>query len=314
MHSQSLLNQTRLNKFILLSLLIHLLVIIIQSMLPSKASIPVKPPPIQVKYIQSKKADTLEQGSIIDAPKPQKIETPRTSELLAEHNSRAHDNKKTSPVKQYRRKETVAPKASGVLTAAKTNSMDNRKTLSKSGAQARTAEKPQPFPELNQKNSRPLEQAKPAEDKSSPSSGSGGSLALLDGFDASKYASTGTGSPSIDDADDDEPVSLDTTETKYASYFARIKHQIELAWSYPLEAARKGLSGELTISFKISKEGNLVGVERVASSGHEILDLAAVKAIKDAAPFYPFPLSIEKDRLSIMATFIYSPTYDTIGN
>lgn len=313
LHTESLLNQTRLNKFILLSLVLHLLVILVQSMLPSvSSSPPVAPPPIQVKYIASKPVDALEHGSIVDAPEPKQIEKPRTSELLAEHDSRAHANNKKSETKQYKRSRTVAPKASGTLTTAKTNSMANKKDKSSASAQAKS--KSQPFPELNQKNSRPVEQTQPSEDQASASSGSGGALALLDGFDASKYASQGTNSPAIEEDDDNEPVSLDTTETKYASYFARIKHQIERVWSYPLDAARKGLSGEMTINFKISKDGNLVGVERISSSGHEILDHAAIKAVKDAAPFYPFPLTIKKDKLSIMATFIYTPTYDTIRN
>ena len=148
---------------------------------------------------------------------------------------------------------------------------------------------------------------KPAEEVEKNQKQAGSALAFLDGFDAKKFAKMNT-TPG-EEGDDDEPISLNTTETKYASYFARIKHQIERVWAYPEEAARRGVSGEITLRFQISKDGNLVGVYLVDASGSELLDIAAMKAVKGAAPFYPFPLTITKEKLSILATFIYSPTY-----
>ena len=65
---------------------------------------------------------------------------------------------------------------------------------------------------------------------------------------------------------------------------------------------------EMTLRFQISKDGNLLGVYLVDASGSELLDVAALKAVKGAAPFYPFPLTITKEKLSILATFISSPT------
>jgi protein TonB len=112
--------------------------------------------------------------------------------------------------------------------------------------------------------------------------------------------------------DDDEPVSLDTTEVKYASYFARIKHQIERVWVYPIEAAERGISGDLTLTFRVSKDGNLLGVRLLDQSGYEILDVAALKAVKEAAPFYPFPETIQRQKLSIQANFVYTPQFEPI--
>ena len=145
------------------------------------------------------------------------------------------------------------------------------------------------------------------ETESNLSLGTKGALSLLDGFDPDKYASLDT--KSLDESFDDEDVSLDTTEIQYASYFARIKHQIERVWMYPSQAAQRGISGRLTLRFRISKDGNLLSARVVDKSGHEILDFAAIKAVKEAAPFYPFPVSIKKEKLSILATFIYSPNY-----
>ena len=132
-----------------------------------------------------------------------------------------------------------------------------------------------------------------------------GVMAMLNKLDADKYASLETGTIE----DDDEAISLNTKETKYADYFARVKFQIEQVWTYPMEAARHGVSGQSTLKFKLSREGNLVGVRLVESSGTSTLDEAALKAVKKASPYYPFPPNFQKDSITILATFIYSPTY-----
>lgn len=67
------------------------------------------------------------------------------------------------------------------------------------------------------------------------------------------------------------------------------------------------ISGDLSLTFRISKDGNLMGVRLVEQSGHEILDVAALKAVKEAAPFYPFPKNIQRDKLTILANFVYTP-------
>jgi TonB family protein len=102
-----------------------------------------------------------------------------------------------------------------------------------------------------------------------------------------------------------EDVSLDTEDTVYVSYFAKIKRQIEQTWTYPIEAARRGFSGKLNIRFVVSMDGNLVRIQLVNKSGYEILDSAAIQAVKEAAPFEPFPIHIKKEKLSILGTFIY---------
>jgi TonB family protein len=106
---------------------------------------------------------------------------------------------------------------------------------------------------------------------------------------------------------EDKPVPLNTKEVKYASYFARIKHKINGVWIFPHEAAQRGISGYVRLRFQVSKDGNLIGVILRDRSGYDILDVAALKAVKEAAPFDPFPSEIEKEKLSIEANFVYEP-------
>ena len=316
MEKESLLNQTRLDGFILLSFILHLIVIVIQGILPAHVSTPPPPPPIKVKYIEPKKPESfLKSGTIIDAPKPKKIEKPRTSELLSSHDSRAHSNREKTAVKKYVIKKKVIPKARGSLFTEKLSQASKTKSVLKSPSRKTAIKKEAPLLPLSDKGIlKPTKEITEHENRSAASSGSRGAVSILDGFDAQKYASLGPQTPEMEESDDDEPVSLDTTETKYASYFARIKYQIQRVWSYPIEAAQRGISGEVTISFKISRDGNLLNIRSVNKSKHEVLDLSAIKAIKEAAPFYPFPVTIEKDKISIMATFIYTPTYSNVDN
>ncbi len=296
---KSIIARTAPGKFILLSLLVHLLVMTFQAIYTPKEEVEKKPKPIQIKYIPGKEIKAKEPpGEVINIPKPQKPELPKETDLLSNTNSRAHaDQNKTGP-KKYSHKKRIAPKKSGAIvkkqTAPTPKPEEEKKTT--------------PEPELNGKKA--LIQEKTVPTVEAPESvGSKGLSALLDGIDLEKYASSETLTPLEEDSDDGESISLNTKEVKYASYFARVKHQIERVWTYPLEAAQKGIQGNVDLRFVISRDGTLTGVWVKDSSNREILDVAAIKAVQDAAPFYPFPLSIQRDKLSIIATFVYSPRF-----
>lgn len=312
----SLLNQTKLDRFILIAFLLHALVIIFQLLAPAKSEGPPPPPPIKVKYVQVQKPDLLEKkGTIIDAPKPKKVpkKKARASELLASADSRAHANKKPSLRKKYRKKKTVVPQASGTpdMTQRARAQAESKKATALS--KQRAVKKNTHFPLSDRGTVIPESAEQTARLAASEKLGSRGTLSMLDGFDAEKYAMQDTHTPDEEDSDDNEPISLDTTEAKYVSYFNRIKHQIQRVWSYPAQAAQRGVSGQLTLRFQISRDGNLIGVHLVDNSGFEILDMAALKAVKEAAPYYPFPMTITKRKLSILATFVYSPNYNQLN-
>lgn len=104
---------------------------------------------------------------------------------------------------------------------------------------------------------------------------------------------------------DDGPVSLNTREPKYLSYFASIKRAIELVWQYPAPALRQGLEGKLVLQFTILSDGALEGTRLVRSSGFSVLDEEAIRAVQTASPFHPIPSWVGKNRLDIIASFEY---------
>jgi periplasmic protein TonB len=281
---------------------VHVLVISFQAIHTPEKEVEIKPNPINIKYIPNKEIKAEESpGEVVNIPEPEKSEKPEETDLLSNANSRAHSDQNQTEIKEYSRKKRIAPKKSGVTVEKQEQTKPIPKVEEK---------KPEPEPESELKGSEFLspEEMTPAEEIPESTTFKG-LTALLDGIDPEKYASSDTLNPLEPEADDGESISLNTKEVKYASYFARVKHQIERVWSYPLEAAQKGIQGNVDLRFIISKDGSLKGVWVKDSSREEILDVAAIKAVQDAAPFYPFPLSIQREKLSIIATFVYSPRF-----
>lgn len=100
-------------------------------------------------------------------------------------------------------------------------------------------------------------------------------------------------------------ITFDTTEFKYYGYMQRLKEKIESVWKYPLDAAKRREFGDLYIQFTIKKNGKLGAVELVKTSGHPSLDTAAMKALKDADPYWPLPDAMGKESLTITGRFVY---------
>jgi protein TonB len=100
-------------------------------------------------------------------------------------------------------------------------------------------------------------------------------------------------------------VSLDSREEQFVDYLGRLKRRVQRVWDYPEEAIRHGISGELLMVFTLNEAGSLAYIRLVQSSGYPILDEEALRAVKLAAPFEPFPPEMGQEALNIRATFHY---------
>jgi protein TonB len=63
---------------------------------------------------------------------------------------------------------------------------------------------------------------------------------------------------------------------------------------YPEQASRLGIYGNLKLKVSINKDGELVNVSVLESSGQEMLDQAALQIVRLAAPFEPLPSSMRE--------------------
>ncbi len=65
--------------------------------------------------------------------------------------------------------------------------------------------------------------------------------------------------------------------------------------NYPEEARRRHLTGSLILDVAINPDGSLNAVTLRRSSGHKVLDDAAIRIVRLAAPFAPFPEEMRRD-------------------
>ena len=88
-----------------------------------------------------------------------------------------------------------------------------------------------------------------------------------------------------------------TQEYRFAQYIEdwRIKVERIGNLNYPDEARRRQIYGKLQLSVAIRADGSVESVEVNRSSGHRILDAAAMRIVRLTAPFSPLPPDIRKD-------------------
>ncbi|MEJ2697999.1 MAG: TonB family protein [Candidatus Sulfobium sp.] len=105
---------------------------------------------------------------------------------------------------------------------------------------------------------------------------------------------------------EDTSITMNTRDYLYRPYLSMLRQKIESIWVYPPEAAEKGLYGDLQIRFTIKKDGTLGDVELVRTSGYQMLDNAALRALKEGAPYWPLPDAWGKKEYTILGHFVYS--------
>lgn len=65
--------------------------------------------------------------------------------------------------------------------------------------------------------------------------------------------------------------------------------------NYPDQARREELSGTLILDVAIKSDGTLIDIDLRKSSGHKILDDAAQRIVRLAAPYSPFPAKLKQE-------------------
>ena len=98
-----------------------------------------------------------------------------------------------------------------------------------------------------------------------------------------------------------------TKEYRYAAYLEAWRKKVERVGNlnYPEAARRRRLHGDLLLHVAVRADGTVAEVNVVRSSGYKLLDDAAVRIVRLAAPFAPFPEEIrrEVDILDITRTW-----------
>lgn len=103
-----------------------------------------------------------------------------------------------------------------------------------------------------------------------------------------------------------------TQEYRYAQYVEDWRAKVERIGNlnYPEMARREKIYGKLTLTVSIRSDGSVESIEISRPSGQRILDASAIRIVKLASPYPPFPpdISRETDILSITRTWIFTST------
>lgn len=107
-------------------------------------------------------------------------------------------------------------------------------------------------------------------------------------------------------------ISANTREYKFAAYMEAWRAKVERIGNlnYPDEARRKKLSGSLILDVALNADGSIADITIRRPSGHAVLDDAAVRIVRLAAPYAPFPKEFrdEVDVLHITRTWQFLNT------
>ena len=99
------------------------------------------------------------------------------------------------------------------------------------------------------------------------------------------------------------------SEYRFAQYVEDWRQKVERVGNLNYPAAARGrLYGSLVLTVVIKRDGDLERVEVNRSSGEPVLDQAAVRIVRMAAPYAPFPEAISRDTdiLEITRTWTFT--------
>ncbi len=91
--------------------------------------------------------------------------------------------------------------------------------------------------------------------------------------------------------------SASTRAARDAEYLDNWRRKIEAVGNlnYPEQASNSGIYGKLRLMVVLFPDGAVSEVKILSSSGHPILDDAAIRIVQLASPFAPFPEEMRKD-------------------
>lgn len=110
--------------------------------------------------------------------------------------------------------------------------------------------------------------------------------------------------------------SVSARQSADAAYLLDWRRRLEAVGNkyYPEASIRYGLYGDLRLLVVINKDGSLQNIRILKSSGYAVLDEAAIKIVRMAAPYAPFPpeLAATTDTLEIVRTWQFQQ--DALGS
>lgn len=108
-----------------------------------------------------------------------------------------------------------------------------------------------------------------------------------------------------DDLDEGTTKFLNTDDIQFGSFLRRFETAVYGVWRYPQEAALKGIEGVTPIKITFNRNGEIVKVQLLESSGSRILDDEVFRTLRLLGPMGKLPKGYTKEEFSLIAFFQY---------
>jgi len=108
-----------------------------------------------------------------------------------------------------------------------------------------------------------------------------------------------------DDIEEGTTRFLNTDDIQFGSFLRRFETAVYGVWRYPQEAAMKGIEGVTPIKITFNKNGEIVKVKLLESSGSRILDDEVFRTLRLIGPMGNLPKAYGKDEFNLIAFFQY---------
>ncbi len=105
-------------------------------------------------------------------------------------------------------------------------------------------------------------------------------------------------------------LSANTREYAYAAYMRAWVERVQRIGNlnYPEQARKRNLHGDLILTVVLRRDGSVKTAEIIQSSGHKLLDDAALRIVRLSAPFPPIPKKAgDYDEFNITRTWQFLP-------
>lgn len=103
----------------------------------------------------------------------------------------------------------------------------------------------------------------------------------------------------------DSKLSFEEQDFHYVWYGRIIKHRVSDGW-FPPYVARMGLTGRTVVTFRIMRNGTVTDIKLSESSGNKTLDQAALNAVISVEHFPVLPVDYVRLSLRIKFSFLYN--------
>jgi periplasmic protein TonB len=90
----------------------------------------------------------------------------------------------------------------------------------------------------------------------------------------------------------------------YAGYIALLRRRVQEALTYPSAARRRGMSGTVHLDISVEPTGRIAEVLVVRSSSHDVLDAAALDAVR-ALRHVPFPPGVRPRAVRVRLPVVF---------